>query len=90
MKSNLSAQINSEEIAKHTNTSLSTLKRIFAKYVGIPIHKYFLTLKIQKATELIKSGKSVTETADWLGFCSQAHFTKMYKKITEKNPSEIK
>lgn len=90
MKSNLASQVNAEEVAKNANTSLSTLKRIFAKFVGIPIHRYYLILKIQYATELLQSGKSVTETAYTLGFSSQSHFTKIYKKIAGKNPSESK
>ncbi|MCR4719617.1 MAG: helix-turn-helix domain-containing protein, partial [Firmicutes bacterium] len=67
MKDNITKQISVEEIAKHTNTSTSTLKRIFAKYMGVPIHKYFNNLKISRATELLQSGKNVTETAEILG-----------------------
>ena len=90
MKDNISKQISVEEIARHTNTSTSTLKRIFVKYMGIPIHKYFNNLKISRATELLQNGKNVTETAEILGFSSHSHLSRMYKSITGKNPSKYK
>ncbi|MBQ6907395.1 MAG: helix-turn-helix domain-containing protein [Clostridia bacterium] len=54
------------------------------------MHRYFLNPKINTATELLQNGKSVTETAEMLGFSSQEHLSKVYKNITGKNPSEIK
>ncbi|MBQ7573125.1 MAG: AraC family transcriptional regulator, partial [Clostridia bacterium] len=42
------------------------------------------------ATELLNDGKSVTETAEILGFSSQAHLSKVYKKMMGKSPSQIK
>ena len=81
MKENLDRQINANEIAKVSNTSLSTLKRVFNKFVGLPIHKYYLTLKIQYATELLQKGYSVCDTADIIKFSSQAHFSKTYELV---------
>ena len=90
MKDNIIKQVLVDEIARHTNTSTSTLKRVFRKYMDIPVHKYFTNLKISRATELLQNGKSVTETAEMLGFSSQAHLSRVYKSITGKNPSEIR
>ena len=90
MKDNIAKQVSVEEIAKFANTSTSTLKRIFSKYMGVPIHKYFNNLKISRATELLKSGKNVTETAEMLGFSSHSHLSRMYKSITGKNPNEVR
>lgn len=78
------------ELAGHCNTSNATLKRIFSRFAGIGIHKYFMKLKIQAASRLLKEGNSVTETAEKLGFSSQAYFSAMYKRETGMNPSEIK
>ena len=90
MKDNISRQISVDEIAKYANTSTSTLKRIFAKYMGVPVHRYFTNLKISRATELLQNGKSVTEVAEILGFSSHSHLSRVYKSITGKNPSEIR
>ena len=90
MKDNISSQISVVEIANHAKTSTSTLKRVFTKYMGVSVHKYFNNLKISRATELLQNGASVTECSEILGFSSQAHFSKAYKKITGKNPSKVR
>lgn len=78
-----------EEIALNSSVSVSSLKRIFSHYAGMGIHKYFLTLKIKKATEMLLEGSSVTEVAEALNFSSQGYFTKTYKRETGVLPSEI-
>lgn len=90
MGSNISGKLSVEDLAKHSKTSTSTLKRIFSKYTGISVHRYFLNIKINTATELLQNGKSVTEVAELLGFSSHAHLSKVYKKMTGKNPSSIR
>ncbi len=90
MNNNINKNLSTKEIAKYSNVSLATLKRIFDKYAGISIHQYFLTLKINSAIELLKSGASVSETALKLNFCSQAYFSKAFFRETGKHPSSFK
>lgn len=78
------------EIAKACNTSVSSLKRIFAQYAGISVHKYFLKLKFKTASELLQSGMNVNEVAEKLGFSSQSYFSVSYKRETGINPSRLK
>lgn len=79
-----------DEVAFYCNTSRSTLIRIFDKYSGMSIHKYLLMLKMKAATELLESGETVTNTAEKLGFSSQAYFSACYKREMGIRPSEIK
>ena len=58
--------------------------------MGVSVHKYFNNLKISYTTELLQNGVSVTGCSEILGFSSQAHLSRLYKKITGKNPSEIR
>ena len=90
MRQNISRQISVDDVATAAKTSVSSLKRIFLRYTDIPVHKYFTSMKLKAATELLQNGSSVTDTADSLGFCSQAHFSKVYKSVTGKNPSKIR
>ena len=89
LNNQIAEQPSVSEIAAFCNTSEATLKRIFDKYAGIGIHKYFLKLKINLATEFLKNGLCVSETAEKLGFSSQAYFSAAYKRETGMNPSEI-
>ena len=90
MNKNIYKNLTVSDIAKYCNSSSSTIKRIFDKYAGIPIHQYFLKLKMQKATIMLKSGTNVSDTAEKLNFCSQAYFSKAYKRETGFSPSELK
>ena len=78
-----------DELAAHLNISVSSLKRLFNKYAGMSVHKYFLTLKIKTATLMLKGGMSVNEVSDALGFSSQGYFSATYKRETGNNPSQI-
>ncbi len=90
MNSQICVQPSVSEIADFCNISEASLKRIFYKYSGIGVHKYFLKLKLKTATELLENGSSVTETAEKLGFSSQAYFSAVFKRETGIRPSETK
>lgn len=87
MNSRICSQPSVPEIAAFCNTSAAGLKRIFYKYAGIGVHKYLLQLKMKTAAALLEYGYSVTETAEKLGFSSQAYFSAVFKRETGTNPS---
>lgn len=90
MTENISANPSTEEIARYCNTSLSGIKRLFSKYGGMGVHKYFLSLKLNAALKLLKSGRSVTEVTEEMNFSSQSYFSTAFKREIGKNPSEFK
>lgn len=90
MTEHLLEQPSVTEIASACNLSESGLKRIFAKYAGLSVHKYFLKLKFKAATELLQSGMNINEVADRLNFSSQSYFSVSFKREIGENPSGIK
>lgn len=78
------------EIANACNISESGLKRIFARYAGLSVHKYFLKLKFKAATELLQSGMNINEVADRLNFSSQSYFSVSFKREIGENPSQVR
>ena len=89
MNTRISQTLSVDELADELNMSISSLKRLFDKYAGMSVHKYFLTLKIKMATVFLKEGMSVNEVSDALGFSSQGYFSATYKRETGNNPSQI-
>lgn len=89
MNDRLGTSVSVEEIAAHCGVSQSGLKRLFGKYAGMPIHKYFLTLKLNEATRLLQNGLSVCETAERLSFSSQNYFSTVYKREMNRLPSQV-
>lgn len=89
MNSRLYENPSVEEISKNVGISQAGLKRIFKKYAGVGVHKYFLKLKLKLAVKLIESGTSVTDTAEKLGFSSQGYLTKAFQREMGILPSSI-
>lgn len=90
MTDNISESFSVSDVAKHINVSVSGLKRIFEKCAGMGVHKYFLTLKINMATEMLEGGASVNDVAAQLGFSSPSYFTRAYTRETKIPPSQAK
>ena len=88
MHKNINTPLSVSDIAEGSGTSVSNLKRVFDRYAGMPIHQYFLTLRLNRASELLKQGFSVNETALTLGFSSQCYFSNVYKREMEIPPSQ--
>ncbi len=89
MNTRVAENLSVDELAENLNISVSSLKRLFDKYAGMSVHKYFLTLKIKTATLMLKGGMAVNEVSDALGFSSQGYFSATYKRETGNNPSQI-
>lgn len=89
MNERVAEQLSVKELADLLNVSQSSLKRLFDKYAGMSVHKYFLSLKIKTATIMLKGGMSVNEVSDALGFSSQGYFSSTYKRETGNNPSQV-
>lgn len=77
------------DIARHCSVSVSGIKRIFDKFTGIGVHKYFLLLKLKRAKKMLYHGNTVSDTAEILGFSSQGYFSKTYKREFGISPSKI-
>lgn len=90
INSNLSMNIKIEQLAKNVNMSERNLCRFIKERKGVSIHQYITQIKVNKAVNLIKSNElKLNEIAFIAGFSSQSHMSKIIKKFTGKNPSEL-
>lgn len=87
MSDNIYNNLTIADIAHSTNISISGIKRIFSRYAGMGVHKYFLKLKLKTAGELLSEGHTVTSVAEALGFSSQGYFSRVFKRETGYLPS---
>ena len=90
MKKNINENPGINEIAKVCGVCETTLKKIFSKTADIGVGRYFTELKVSKAYDFLKEGKSCAEVAEMLGFSSPAYFSYVFKSVTGKLPKEIK
>lgn len=90
MIQSLSKSLSVSDIAKHLHISPTTLKNIFKQYTGIGVHQHFLRMKINRATELLHDGFSVSEVSNMLGFSNVSYFSAAYKRETGILPKTVK
>lgn len=92
IKNNFREQINLEYIAKKFNFDPSYLTRTFKKYNGSAPLKYITKLRIEEAKWLIsnKSELDLKEVSEMVGYQDQHYFSRIFKNVTGKSPSEYK
>ncbi len=90
IESRVYSNISIGEMAEAVGVSEATVRNVFQKSAGCGAHKYLLKIKIREAINLIRQGKSISETSDILGFNNPNYFTIVFKRETGKTPSEYK
>jgi len=76
LKSNLVEPPSLEELGRRVGCSPFYLSRIFSQEMGKTISQYLRQLRMEKAAELLRSGKhNVTEVAMEVGYSSSSHFS---------------
>lgn len=84
-----SEDISFNEFANMLHLSRTYLSSLFRKDVGCTFPEYLTNFRIRKSIELMK-GESVqlSELAYRVGYNDYTHFSKTFKKITGKSPTE--
>ena len=86
-----SSNISLQDICSEVHVSEYHFIRTFVKKVGMTPHKYLLAIRMEKAKELLTTGKySVAETAMLCGYESISNFSTTFKKIIGLSPVDYK
>ena len=75
-------------IAEHVALSPYYLIRAFCAEIGMPPYTYLESVRIQHTQKLIDKGKPLAEIAAEVGFSSQSHMTRHFKKIIGVTPGQ--
>jgi AraC-like DNA-binding protein len=85
------ANISIADICEEINISPFHFIRTFKQKMGLSPHQYLLQVRIQKAKELLISGRySVSEVGILCGFVSLPHFSSTFKALVGCSPIEFK
>ena len=88
LEENYARSIHLADIAQHVSLSPYHLLRVFHAEVGIPPHAYLQDFRIRKAQSLLEDGVPPAEVALDVGFYSQSHLNRHFKKIVGITPKE--
>ena len=84
----LSESITTDAIAKELFMSRSHLSHSFKAETGMALSDFIMQKKIEEAKKLLHySTKSLSAISTYLGFSSQSHFSRVFKKYVGENPS---
>lgn len=74
------ASLTLDELASAAKLSKFRALRAFKRRHGIPPHTYELCLRLSRARDLLRTGKSVAATATECGFADQSHMTRHFSR----------
>ena len=87
----LSEPINTEQLAKSLFMSRSHLSTRFKAETGETLVDFILKEKTEEAKRLLRyTDKSLSAITIYLGFSSQSHFTRVFRKYTGSAPKEYR
>lgn len=79
------------DVADFVGLEIHYFTSLFSRQVGVSPGRYIRLLKLTEAKRMLEYvGTSVTETAETLGFCDIAHFSKSFKKVFGVTPSAVR
>ncbi len=86
----MTEDLGNEQVAAAIGVSANYLTSTFQSCLGISLHRYVMNLKVEKAQQLLLSGRvNVTEAARLTGFSSIHTFSKTFKSLLGISPSEF-
>lgn len=88
LEENIGENLTTSELAVLCNMSVPAMEKTVFRYLGCGAISYFNTMKIQRAKEMLASGKTVKETAFELGFSNQNYFSSKFKSLVGVSPSQ--
>lgn len=78
------------DVARHVNLEAHYFSGLFTKQVGMPPGRYILQKKLEEGKRMLTGlDATVTQTAESLGFCDTAHFSRCFKEAFGMPPSAL-
>ena len=88
MKADMSVKMSAESIAAECGMSVSTLQKLFCRYTGMGMMKYYEGVRMQYAKTLLDNGYLVKDVAFAIGYNDQNYFSTAYKRYYGVSPAE--
>lgn len=91
LETNLAEELDLEPVARQFNLSYERFRKRFTAAAGIPPARYRMMRRIDRAKALLlETSLSVKEIAAQLGFCDPFFFSRQFKQITGRTPSDFR
>src|SRR3546814_13203221 len=89
MELHLEEPLSQTDLAERAGLSTRQLERLFRKYLGATPTRYYLTLRLQRARQLlVQTSMSILSVPLACGFVSDSHFSKCYSTESRRVGNE--
>jgi AraC family transcriptional regulator len=90
VEAHLDADLTLAELAGVAGFSLSHFKPLFKQAVGMPVHRFVLERRVERArTRLLEGGRNLTEIALEAGFAHPSHMARCMRRVLGLSPSQV-
>lgn len=87
----ISHPVTTGELAQALGTNRTYLCKLFREETGLTVNEYVTSVKMDEAKRLLdRTRKTVAEIGEYLGYSSQSHFQRVFKKYTGSTPAEYR
>lgn len=91
LASDLGRTLQLHEVAHELGMSYDQFRKRFARSVGVPPGRYRTVCTFDRACELIQQGGLTDrQIAHSLGFCNEFHFSRRFKQVVGRTPSQFR
>lgn len=89
MYSHINKNITVAELENFSSLSKSSINKLFAETFSVSPIRYFHTIKIERAKQLLRENNyNVSQISDMLGYSAIHYFSRRFKQITGMSPIE--
>ncbi len=90
VEENLAQPLTLRQTAAVAGLSASHFKAQFRRAAGMPFHQYVIRRRVERAAELLRSGKtSISAAALEAGFCHASHLAAQMRRVLGVRPQEL-
>jgi AraC family transcriptional regulator len=78
------------ELSQIAGTSVSYFKAAFKQTFGVPVHRYVVERRIERAARLLADGQPISSVAAEVGFAHASHMARWMQRLLRATPSQLK
>lgn len=87
---NYARTVSLDDLSNLSGLSPFHLLRAFRKETGLPPHEFLVSIRIERARQLLARSVPLARVAHEVGFADQSHFTRVFKRVVGVTPGKYR